>query len=83
MNRTFPVNVRLGSASSVSDTGVPSRTRCRSLSWASASTQTSERSVISNGVSPAAMREPCTTFFAVTTPEIGDTSVRSRTGAPP
>src|SRR3954469_6381815 len=83
MKLTFPVKTRLRTASMVKETGVPTRTRGRSLSCASARTQTCERSVIWKGVSPATTREPCTTVFAVTTPEMGDTSVISRSGAPP
>jgi hypothetical protein len=43
-------------------------------------TQTSPRSVISNGVSPAFTREPWTTFLAVTTPPMGDRNVSARDG---
>ena len=48
----------------------------------STSTQTRLRSVISKGMSAGVSRAPSTTFFTVTTPEMGLRSVRVRSTSP-
>ncbi len=82
MKAMRPANVRSGNAFSVSFADMPTFTCLRSVSYASASTQTRDRSTISNGMSPAFTRMPGTTSFFVTTPVAGEKNVIVRVGSP-